>query len=129
MLLPTQPEQTCDLGLLAILLLIFACYVQRGQLSERRRIEGPRCSMVGIVEFSDTIAGKTLGGLIRGWDRTTQSRYGCVAGNLMPLELSVTHQPCSRQSGEETSWAAPKPCGSREKAAGGTSTAVNLIRA
>ena len=121
MLLPTQLGQTWDRGLLAIVLLILACYAQRGRRSERRRIEGPCCLMGSTVEASDTIVGKTLGGLVKSWNRIAQSTYGCAVGDLIPLELSATYQPCSRRSGEEISWAALKPCGPGEEAAGATS--------
>ena len=120
-LVPAQPGQTWDRGLLLIVLLILACYAQRGRRSERLRIEGPCCSMGSTVEAFDTIVGRTLGGLITSWDRIAQSTCGCAVENLIPLELSATYQPCSRRSGEEISWAALKPCGSGEEAAGATS--------
>lgn len=50
MLLPAQPEQAWDRGLLAIVVPVFACYVRRGLRAERQRIEGKCRSMAGITE-------------------------------------------------------------------------------
>ncbi len=57
MLLPAQPEQGWDRGLLAIVVLVFACYVRRGLRAERQRIEGRCCSMAGITESSGSSSG------------------------------------------------------------------------
>lgn len=65
----------------------------------RRRIEGPRCSMGSIFESSDVIVGKTPESLTKSWNRSAQSTCGCTVGDLMSLELSTTHRPCSRRSG------------------------------
>lgn len=95
MLLPAQPEQAWDRGLLAIVVLVFACYVRRGLRAERQRIEGKCCSMAGITESY----GRQL---IRGWNGSIQSACGCAVGSLLLFsQLSTTYQPCSRQFGTE----------------------------
>jgi hypothetical protein len=76
-----------------IVLPIFACYVQKGRRSARRRIEGPRCSMGSIVESSDATVGKTPKSLTESWNLSAQNTHDCAVGNMMPLELSTTHRP------------------------------------
>ena len=113
MLLPAQPEQAWDRGLLAIVVLVFACYVRRGLRAERQRIEGRCCFMAGITESS----GSSSGAGTRAYRAPTAALWGVCCFSQFP----TIYQPCSRQFGAEILKTALRRCGAREKAAGATS--------
>ena len=120
MLLPAQPEQAWDRGLLAIVVPVFACYVRRGLRAERQRIEGKCRSMAGIIEPYGS----------RGLNGSIQSAYGCAVGSLMLFsQLSTTYQPFKEVwhgdpiNGYKTVWV------EREGSRSYVRTAVSPIRA
>jgi hypothetical protein len=121
------PEQAWDRGLLAIVVLVFACYVRRGL-----RAEGPPRGAPedrGEVLFYGRHH-RVLRQLIRGRNESIQSAYGCAVGSLLLLAISDDIPALFKavwrgdpKNGSETVW------GKREGRRSYVRTAVSPIRA